>query len=247
MDNEAPQFHIGCKTGDVGHYVLMPGSPERVPRLAERLERYQKVSQQREYRIFTGFLDGVKVSVCSTGIGGPSTAIAIEELSRIGAHTFVRVGTSGIMQDSIKEGELIVATAAVRDEGTSHQYMPAAFPAVADPDIVQAFRQGCINLGYAPHVGVVHSKDSFYGEMEPHRMPMKKRLLERWEAWCAAGTLCSEMEAAPLFVIASILQKRAGALLVGGAGEGCEECLCEAAIEGLRCLIHDDKAMDEVR
>lgn len=233
------QYHIRCKTGDVGRYVLMPGDPGRVPLIAAYLDDAKEVSFNREYRIFTGSLDGVPVSVCSTGIGCPSTAIAIEELVRCEADTFVRVGTSGRMQPNMSIGDLIVATAAIRDEGTSQHYLPLAFPAVADPMVVQALMAGCRQEGAPFHTGVVHSKDSFYGEVEAERMPMAEQLQARWKAWVAGGALCSEMEAATLFVVASVLRKRAGALMLAEAHDGMDR-LCRAAVSGIRELIRQD-------
>src|SRR5499427_1331022 len=108
------QYHIECAPGDVGRYVLMPGDPGRVPLIASFLENAQKIAQHREYTTYTGWLDGEKVSVTSTGIGGPSTAIAVEELVKIGADTFIRVGTSGPMQPYVAAGDLVVVTGAVR-------------------------------------------------------------------------------------------------------------------------------------
>ena len=235
------QYHIRCKTGDVGRYVLMPGDPGRVPLIAAYLDDAKEVSSNREYRIFTGSLDGVAVSVCSTGIGCPSTAIAIEELVRCEADTFVRVGTSGRIQPNMSIGDLIVATAAIRDEGTSQHYLPLAFPAVADPMVVQALMAGCREVSAPFHTGVVHSKDSFYGEVEAARMPMAEQLQARWKAWVAGGALCSEMEAATLFVVASVLRKRAGALMLAEAHDGMDR-LCRAAVSGIRELIRQDSS-----
>ena len=211
------QHHIQCAPGDVGRYVLLPGDPGRCERIAEHFDNAALVAQNREYTTYTGTLLDEKVTVTSTGIGGPSTAIAVEELAAIGADTFIRVGTSGGMQPYTRLGDLVIASAAVRDEGTSSHYMPLEFPAVADPDVVWALRKAAQRTGAHAHVGIVHSKDSFYGEVQPGRMPVAKRLLERWEAWVKGGVLCSEMEAATLFVVSSVLGKRAsGLMLVAG-------------------------------
>jgi uridine phosphorylase len=233
------QYHIHCKRGDVGRYVLMPGDPGRVPQIASYLDNAKEVARNREYLVYTGAIDGVPVSVCSTGIGCPSTAIAIEELSRCDADTFIRVGTSGRMQSHMKVGDLIVATAAIRDEGTSRQYLPLEYPAVADPMVVSAFIKACQKSGTPFHTGVVHSKDSFYGEVESSRMPMADQLQARWKAWVAGGALCSEMEAATLFIVALTLKKRAGALMLAEAHDGMEN-LCQTAVEGIRELIQQD-------
>jgi len=238
---EELQYHIRCRPGDVGRYVLLPGDPGRVPKIASYLTDAKQVAQNREYLVYTGSIDGIPVSVCSTGIGCPSTAIAVEELVRCGADTFIRVGTSGMMQDYMKAGDLVIATAAIRDEGTSQQYLPLAFPAVADPTIVAAFIDACRQNSIRYHTGVVHSKDSFYGEVEAVRMPLADQLKGRWKAWVAGGALCSEMEAATLFIVSSVLGKRAGALMLAEAHDGMDD-LCRMAVAGIRQLIARDSS-----
>ncbi len=240
-DETLPQYHIRMRPGDVGRYVLLPGDPGRVPLIASFLDGARQVAENREHRTYTGMLDGTPVSVTSTGIGGPSTAIAVEELAKIGADTFIRVGTSGMIQDSVLPGHLVVVSAAVRDEGTALHYMPMAFPAVADLDVVACLRQACEVTAAAYHVGVSHSKDSFYGEIEPDRMPLVDMLKERWRCWVKGGVLCSEMEAATLFVIARTLGKRAGGLMVAGGSHDGLEPLCRTAVEGVRLLIQLDQ------
>jgi uridine phosphorylase len=233
-------YHIACRAGEVGRYVLLPGDPGRVALIASFFDSAELVAQHREYTTYTGYLDGVMVSVTSTGIGGPSTAIAAEELAQIGADSFIRVGTAGLMQPWMHSGDLVVVTGAVRDEGTSGQYMPPAFPAVAHPDIVQCLRAACAERGVRSHVGLAHSKDSFFGEVDPDRMPLRAQLRQRWEAWVQAGVLCSEMEAATLFVVASVLGKRAGGLMVALTQQQPLDDLCATAVAGLRRLIAHD-------
>lgn len=241
--NEMRQYHIECSPGDVGRYVLLPGDPGRVPLIASFLEQAEKVAQHREYTTYTGWLDGEKVTVTSTGIGGPSTAIAVEELARIGADTFIRVGTSGLMQPFMQSDDLVVVTGAVRDEGTASHYMPMAFPAIADLDVVDCLRQACEAAGLRYHTGLSHSKDSFYGEVQPERMPLADTLKQNWNAWVMGGVLCSEMEAAALFVVASVLRKRAGGLMIALNQEASSlEPLCQAAVDGIRRLIALDRA-----
>ncbi len=244
MINQEPlQYHINMRTDDVGRYVLLPGDPGRTELIASYFDEAQEVAHNREHRTFTGTIDGVKVSVTSTGIGGPSTAIAVEELARIGADTFIRVGTSGLMQpDTMNNGDLVVVSGAVRDEGTASHYMPMAFPAVADLDVVDCLRLACAERGIGHHVGLSHSKDSFYGEVEPDRMPLADELKGRWRAWVMGGVMCSEMEAATLFVLCSVLRKRASGIMVAVNAEhpGLEN-LCETAVHGLRKLIARDK------
>jgi uridine phosphorylase len=211
------QHHIQLKKGAVGRYVLLPGDPGRCEKIASYFDDPQFLAKNREYVSYTGTLLGEKVAVVSTGIGCPSTAIAVEELIAIGADTFIRVGTSGAMQPGIKTGDIAIVTGAIRDEGTTLHYMPVEFPAVADPDVVWALREGARRIGMPHHLGISQSKDSFYGEVEPQRMPVDKRLLERWKAWKMGGAVCSEMEAAAIFIICSIQRKRAGgAMLMAG-------------------------------
>lgn len=237
----AKQYHLECQPGDVGRYVFLPGDPGRVPLIASFLDNAQKVAHNREYLTYTGMVAGVKVSVTSTGIGGPSTAIAVEELAKIGADTFIRVGTSGPMQPFIQPGDLIVVTGAVRDEGTASHYMPLAFPAIADLDVVSCLRQACQANGVRHHVGLSHSKDSFYGEVQPERMPLADELKGRWQAWVQGGVLCSEMEAAALFVISSILGQRAGGLMIAAGVHQSLDTLCSTAVEAVRRLITLDQ------
>lgn len=237
------QHHIHLKEGDVGEYVLMPGDPGRAEVIARHFDSAVHVATNREYVTYTGFLDGVKVSVTSTGIGCPSSAIAMEELVRVGAKTFIRVGTSGSIQPGTQSGELAIVTGAIRDEGTSLHYMPAEFPAVADYEVVQALRKAATTKGLAHRVGISHSKDSFYGEVEPEHSGVTQRLLDRWKAWEIGGAICSEMEASTLFIVASMLRVRAGGIMVmHGEGElGSLEPLIETAVLAVRELIKGDQ------
>jgi uridine phosphorylase len=208
------QYHLQCEPGDVGGYVLLPGDPGRCALIAERFEGARLVAAHREFTTWTGTLDGVPVSATSTGIGGPSTAIAVEELCNLGAHTLIRVGTCGGMQSQVRWGDLVLAQAAVRDEGTTAQYVPTGFPAVGHVDVLDVLRAAATERVGAHHVGVVQSKDSFYGEMEPERMPVAVELQARWAAWIRAGVLASEMECATLYVVAAVRGARAGGALV---------------------------------
>jgi len=239
----------------VGRYVLLPGDPGRCSFIAEHFDHAEKMAQTREYTTFTGYLLGEKVSVMSTGIGCPSTAIGVEELAAIGADTFIRVGTSGGMQPFVQVGDLVITSAAVRDEGTSPQYMPLAFPAVADLDTTLALREAAERLGVRYHVGVTQTKDSFYGQRQPERMPVADQLMSRWKAWIAGGVLCSEMEAAAIFVVSSVLKKRAGGIMLVVDNQELprlppEELarrsdldpLIRTAIEGVKNLIKKDQA-----
>ncbi len=253
MTIQAAQHHIALRRGDVGRYVLLPGDPGRVETIARHFDDPVFVAANREYVTWTGTLDGVPVACTSTGIGCPSTAIAVEELVAIGADTLIRVGTSGAIQPDIATGELGIITGAIRDEGTSHHYLPAEFPAVADIDVTAALRAGAVATGQPYRLGIAQSKDSFYGQHAPDRMPVGPELRRRWAAWTAGGALCSEMEAATLYVVASTLRVRAGGvmLIFGNLGgrqltpeeraAGDIERAIEAAIAGLRVLIAADR------
>lgn len=210
---DGKQMHIQCTEKDVGGYVILPGDPGRCERIAALFDEAHFVSSNREFTVWTGTLDGERVSVCSTGIGGPSAAIALEELVECGAHTFLRVGTCGGIAPEVRGGDLVVATAAVRQEGTSREYMPLDYPAAASFELVRALTDEAEALGYRAHVGVIQSKDSFYGEIRPARMPVAAQLTQQWNALLAAGVLASEMESAALFVAAACLHVRCGTVL----------------------------------
>ena len=161
------QYHIQVTKGEVGRYVILPGDPKRCVKIAQYFDNPVLIADNREYITYTGTLDGVKVSVTSTGIGGPSASIAMEELYRCGADTFVRIGTCGGMQTEIKSGDIVIATAAVRMEGTSREYAPIEYPAVANLDVTNALVEAAKEKRFVYHTGVVQSKDSFYGQHEP--------------------------------------------------------------------------------
>lgn len=237
------QYHTQTQLGDVGRYVLMPGDPGRVPLIAAKLENAVHIASNREYVTYTGWLEGVKVSVTSTGIGCPSSAIAVEELYRSGADTFIRVGTSGSLQSGTKSNDLAIVTGAIRHEGTSSHYMPIEFPALCDLEIVQAMRSAVQRLGVRYQIGISHSKDSFYGEVEPERSANSEQLKDLWKAWQIGGAICSEMEISTICVVSSILRARAGGIMaMHGEGEfGPLDGLIVAAVESVRELIKLDK------
>jgi uridine phosphorylase len=253
-DAHERQHHIQVAPGEVGRYVFLPGDPGRCEPIARLFDDPVLVAKNREYETWTGTLDGERVSVTSTGIGCPSAAIAMEELVKIGADTFVRVGTSGSMQPEIAPGDLGVISAAIRDEGTTRHYLPIEFPAVADIDVTRALAIGARSLGKTVHIGISQSKDSFYGQHEPGRMPVAGRLKERWSAWMAGGAICSEMEAAALYIVASTLRVRAGGIMMimghpdqspmteEELARGDINNLLPAAIAGMRELIARDRA-----
>ena len=204
------EFHINCRSGDVGRYCILPGDPGRCASIAALFDGAELVAQNREYTVYSGTLLGEKVSVCSTGIGGPSAAIAMEELTNIGADTFIRVGTCGGIALSVQSGDIVVATGAVRQEGTSREYAPIEYPAVPDFTLTAALIDAAKALGKTCHAGVVQCKDSFYGQHSPGRMPVSGELLAKWEAWKRLGVKASEMESAALFTVAAARGVRCG-------------------------------------
>ena len=210
MQDTGRQFHIHCVEGDIGRYVFLPGDPGRCESIANHFDNPVHIGMNREYNIWTGKLLGEKVSVCSTGIGGPSASIAMEELHQIGADTFIRVGTCGGIALDVQPGDVVVATGAIRYEHTSLEYAPMEFPAVPDFDITAALKAAGESLGYRIHTGVVQCKDSFYGQHSPERSPVYYDLLQKWESWKRLGVKASEMESAALFVVAAALGVRCG-------------------------------------
>ena len=207
------QYHIGVGRGDVGRYVLLPGDPKRCSKIAAYFDDARLVGDSREFVTYTGTLDGVPVSVTSTGIGGPSASIAMIELEKCGADTFLRVGTAGGIDLDVQSGDLVIAKAAVRMEGTSWEFAPIEWPASADFQVTSALDEAAEKLGFRRHVGVVQCKDSFYGQHDPELMPVGGKLLEKWEAWKKLGCKASEMESAALFTVADYLHVRCGSVL----------------------------------
>ncbi|MDO4272581.1 MAG: uridine phosphorylase [Eubacteriales bacterium] len=203
-------YHINVAPGEVGKYVILPGDPKRCASIAQYFDDPVLIADKREYVTYTGWLDGEKVSVTSTGIGGPSASIAMEELVQCGADTFVRVGTCGGMDLDVKGGDIVVATGAVRMEGTSKEYAPIEFPAVANLDVVNALAGAAKDEQVCYHTGIVQCKDSFYGQHSPETKPVGYELLNKWDAWLRLGCLASEMESAALFTVASYLRVRCG-------------------------------------
>lgn len=247
------QYHIQVAKDEVGRYVILPGDPKRCVKIAQYFDNPVLIADNREYITYTGTLDGVKVSVTSTGIGGPSASIAMEELYRCGADTFVRIGTCGGMQTEIKSGDIVIATAAVRMEGTSREYAPIEYPAVANLDVTNALVEAAKEKGFVYHTGVVQSKDSFYGQHEPEVMPAGYELINKWEAWKRMGCLASEMESAALFIVAGKLRVRMGSCLLVLSNQEREKLGLEnpvvhetdmairVAVEAVRRMIKEDQ------
>lgn len=204
------QYHIGLKEGDVGKYVILPGDPKRCAKIAEYFDDPVLVADNREFVTYTGYIDGTKVSVCSTGIGGPSASIALEELVNVGADTFIRVGTCGGMQMDVCGGDIVIATGAIRMEGTSKEYAPIEFPAVPDLTVTNTLVETARDMKVRYHAGIVECKDSFYGQHQPEKHPNGAELLFKWDAWLKLGCIASEMESAALFVVGSYRKVRVG-------------------------------------
>ncbi len=213
MEIENKQYHIDCSRGQVGKYVVLPGDPGRCEKIARYFENPVKITSNREFTTYTGTISGTPVSVTSTGIGGPSAAIAMEELVAIGADTFIRVGTAGGMNEKVHAGDCVIVTGAVRNEGTSREYAPIEYPAVPDFDVTCALVKGAAKEGVIYHTGVVQNKDSFYGQHSPRTMPVAPELEYKWEAWKRLGVLASEMESAALFTVAAARGVRCGAVM----------------------------------
>ncbi|MBU5625324.1 uridine phosphorylase [Oscillibacter sp. MSJ-2] len=211
MQTLEKQFHIDCAPGDVGRYCILPGDPGRCASIAALFDGGKKIAQNREFVTYTGTLLGEPVSVCSTGIGGPSAAIAMEELHNCGADTFIRVGTCGGIDLDVRSGDIVVATGAIRYEHTSREYAPIEFPAVSDFSVAGFLIQASNAMGKRVHAGVVQSKDSFYGQHSPDKSPVSYELVQKWESWKRLGVKASEMESAALFVVAAALGVRCGA------------------------------------
>ena len=212
MNGTGVQYHLRIKEGDVGKYVIMPGDPKRVSLIAAYLDDAHLIADSREYITYTGKLNGTLVSVCSTGIGGPSASIAMEELYKCGADTFIRVGTCGGIKLDVMGSDIVIATGAIRTEGTSREYAPIEYPAVADFDVVSCMKKAATNLKLTHHLGVVQCKDSFYGQHDPDDMPVNYELNNKWNAWKRLGVLASEMESAAMFVVSAKLGTRCGSL-----------------------------------
>lgn len=204
------QYHLQIRPGDVGEYVILTGDPKRCEKIATYLEQPEKIADSREYVTYSGWLNGKMVSITSTGIGGPSASIALEELANCGAHTFIRIGTCGGIEEKVKGGDVVIATGAIRMEGTSKEYAPVEYPAVADFEVVSALVNAAKMQKAEYHLGVVQCKDSFYGQHEPEKMPVSYELQNKWDAWKRMGCMASEMESAALFIAASYRRVRCG-------------------------------------
>jgi uridine phosphorylase len=246
------KYHVGLAAGEVGAYVLMPGDPFRTALIAEYLDDAEEKAFSREYRTFTGTVEGARVSTTSSGIGGPSAAIAVEELSELGAHTFLRVGTCGAAQSGIKMGDLVIATGSVRSEGTPDAYVPREYPAIAHPDVVNACVAAAEAAGAGHHLGIIRSVDALYSDLIPARMPRREALEAELLMWSRAGVVANDMESSTILVVSSLRKLRAGVILLCvdelGAGEihhldpAFMDRMLRVAVDAIRRLVQRDAA-----
>ena len=252
MNNEK-QYHINLSKENTAKYAILPGDPGRVEKIAKLLDKPKEIAFNREYKTYEGYLDSQKVLVVSTGIGGPSTAICVEELAKIGVDTFIRVGTCGGMQLNVNAGDLVIANGAIRMEGTSREYLPIEFPAVADFEVTSALSKAAKKLEFPHHIGVVQAKDSFYSQHDPDSMGVSDELKSKWKSWIKGGCLASEMESAALYIVSAVRRLRAGSIFhcvwnQEQAGHGMPQenknsdttAAIKTAIEAIRILIKED-------
>ena len=253
MQKLEKQYHIDCAPGDVGRYCILPGDPGRVPSIAALFDDAKQVAYNREFNVWTGTLLGEKVTACSTGIGGPSASIAMEELHKCGADTFIRTGTCGGIDLNVQSGDIVVATGAIRFEHTSLEYAPIEYPAVPDLGATNCLARAAKALALPLHTGVVQCKDSFYGQHSPEASPVSYELKAKWEAWKRLGVKASEMESAALFVVAAALGCRCGSCFhviwnqereAAGLDQKMNENTSNSvkvAVEALKLLIEEDR------
>ena len=247
------QFHIGLAKGDVGEYVILPGDPGRCEKIAKYFDDAKLVAENREFKTYTGYLNGTKVSVVSTGIGGPSASICMEELVECGCHTFIRTGTCGGMQEDVLSGNVAISTGCIRQEGTTREYAPIEFPAVPHLDCTNALIKACKQLNQPYNLGITQSKDAFYGQHRPETLPNGQDLLTKWDAWKKLNCMASEMEGAALCMVAQYRKVRFGACFLVMANQtraelGLDNPICrdidrsiKVAVEAIKILIDEDK------
>ena len=244
---------IQVAEGEINQRVITCGDPAIAELISKFFDDPVCMAKNREFWTFNGTYKGVPVSVTSHGVGCGGAAIAFESMWRAGAKVIIRVGTCGGIEENVLGGDLVIATGAIRMEGTGLQYAPVEFPAVADFQVVNALAEAAKADGQRFHTGVVHCKDSFYGQLDPDSMPVRGELKSKWQAWLDCGALASEMESAALFVVAAARRVRVGTvLLVLGnqtrRAKGLEDIQCHdteqavrVAADAMRRLIKRDK------
>jgi len=243
---EAKTMHLGVTSDQVGKYVFLPGSVERATLIANHFDNPVKIAHHREYLTYTGTLEGVPVTVTSTGIGGPSAGIAIEELYSCGAHTMMRIGSAASTSPKVKLGDVVIPNGAVRMEGTGNHYLP-------DYEMLKALEEAAKKLGYPYNIGVTITKDSYYTEAEPETKPVYHELKEKWDSYLKGGATNTSMECSILFLIGASLGIRTSSVMISATnfGEysndaddypsGWEERAIEVGIEAMKIMIRKDR------
>lgn len=247
-------MHIGLCKGDVGRYVFLPGSPERTEKIAKYFENPREIAFCREYRTWVGTLDGEPVAVTSTGIGGPSTAIAMEELYQCGVDTMMRIGSCASTSMKVRQGDIIIPNGAIRMEGVGSHYLPLEFPAVPDFEMMKDIEQAAIQCKLPYHVGVTITKASFYTQSSPETKPIGEELMRRWAVYEKGGAISTSMECAPLFLIGASLGIRTACVMVSATNykdyddqgnkqplKDLEDRAIRVGIEAMRRIIRKDK------
>ncbi len=246
------QYHIQCKNKDIFPYVILPGDPNRVNLIGSFMEDVRKIASNREYTTISGYYDDVGISVISTGIGAPSTSIAMEELARIGAKTLIRVGSTGALDENINCGDLIINTASVRYDGATKDYVNHFYPAVASYEVTLSLLEACEKLGYKYHLGIGASRDTFYGGQERpsfknYYQSFMDNLIDDLER---ANVINLEMEASTVFTLSSLFGLRAGAILAVFGNRKTQEFEVKGEEDAVRATLEAIKILskwDEIK
>ncbi len=251
--NNSRMMHIALGKDDTAKYALLPGNPDRCIKIAQHLDRYRKITQNREHTSYEGYLENEKILVVSTGMGGPSSAICMEELVKIGVDTFIRIGTCASTAPAVVRGDVVIPNGIVRMEGTGLHYLPMEFPAVPDYYLLKHLEDGALKLNLKPKIGINITKDSFYTEINPEDKPIGYELVNKWNAYIKGGAQSTSMESATLFLVAASLGVRAATVLVSATSvettkantEGypgdVEERAIKVGIEGMRNVVLADR------
>ena len=257
MNETQKMLHVNLAKGEVGRYAIIPGDPDRCELIAAHLDNPRLVTRKREFTTWEGTLEGEKVTVTSTGIGGPSTAICVEELHKCGADTFIRVGTCASTCADVQCGDIAVASGSVPTDGTSLHYLPLEYPAVPSSQLLKRLEESSNALGYHTVVGVSITKDSFYTQTEPETKPVSDELISRWRSYVRGGAVCTSMEESILFLVGTSLGVRTGSVLVSATNfdgsvsrrnsadvypTNSIQKPIQVAIEALRRVILEDRA-----
>ena len=257
MNETQKMLHVNLAKGEVGRYAIIPGDPDRCELIAAHLDNPRLVTRKREFTTWEGTLEGEKVTVTSTGICCPSTAICVEELHKCGADTFIRVGTCASTCADVQCGDIVVASGSVRMDGTSLHYLPLEYPAVPSYQLLKRLEESSTALGYHTVVGVSITKDSFYTQTEPETKPVSDELISRWRSYVRGGAVCTSMEESILFLVGTSLGVRTGSVLVSATNfdgsvsrrnsadvypTNSIQKPIQVAIEALRRVILEDRA-----